>query len=75
MPVGARGVHLSKRIDLMAEETAIGFVIPALDLPNTGTNAAGRESDDVSIAAVMGDIVLQELQKVRVMASVLESSN
>jgi hypothetical protein len=54
MPVGARGVHLSKRIDLMAEVTVIGFVVPALDPRNTGRNAAGRESDDVSNMAVVG---------------------
>jgi hypothetical protein len=40
MPVGARGVHLSKQIDLMAEVTVIGFVIPALDLHDAGANAA-----------------------------------
>jgi hypothetical protein len=54
MPVGARGVHLSKQIDLMAEVTLIGFVVPTLDPRNMGTNAAGGESDDVSNAAVVG---------------------
>jgi hypothetical protein len=33
---------------------AIGFVVPVLDPHNTGTNAAGGESDDVSNAAVVG---------------------
>jgi hypothetical protein len=51
MSVGARGLHLSKRIDLMAEVTAIGFVVPALDPHNMGTNAAGGESDNDSNAA------------------------
>jgi hypothetical protein len=54
MMVGARGVHLSKRIDLMAEVTAMGFVVPVLDPHNTGANAVGGESDDVSNVAVVG---------------------
>jgi hypothetical protein len=47
-------VHLSKRIDLMCDIQANGFVAPALDPRNTRTNAAGGESDDVSNAAVVG---------------------
>jgi hypothetical protein len=45
--------HLSKRVDLMAEVTAIGFMVPALDPCNAGANAAGGEGDDVSNAAVV----------------------
>jgi hypothetical protein len=47
-------VHLSKRIDLMSNIQANGFVTPALDLCNTGTNDVGGDSDDVSNAAVVG---------------------
>jgi hypothetical protein len=47
-------VHLSKRIDLMSNIRANGFVAPALDPRNTGTNDAGGDSDDFSIAAVVG---------------------
>jgi hypothetical protein len=54
MLVGARGVHLSKRIDLMAEVTAIGFVVHALDPRNAGANAAGGEGDEVGDAAIVG---------------------
>jgi hypothetical protein len=54
MPVGARGVHLSERIDLMAEVTAIGFVVPALDPHNAGANAAGGEGDKAGNAAIVG---------------------
>ncbi len=46
-------VHLSKWIDLIAEVTAVGFVVPALDPHNAGANAAGGEGDDVSDAAVV----------------------
>jgi hypothetical protein len=46
-------VHVSKWIDLMSNIQAKGFVAPALDPRNTGTNAAGGESDDVSNVAVM----------------------
>jgi hypothetical protein len=54
MPVGAR-VHLSKQIDLMAEATAIRFVVPALEPRNAGANAAGGEGDEViSNAAIVG---------------------
>ncbi len=53
MPVGAR-VHLSKRIDLMAEVTAIGIVVPTLDPRNAGMNAAGGVGDEVSNAAIAG---------------------
>jgi hypothetical protein len=53
MPVGAR-VHLSKQIDLMAEVTAIGFVVPTLDPRNAGANAAGGEGDEVGNAAIVG---------------------
>jgi hypothetical protein len=53
MPVGAR-VHLSKRIDLMAEVAAIGFVVPVLDPRNVGVNAAGGVGDEVSNAAIVG---------------------
>ncbi len=53
MLVGAR-VHLSKRIDLMAEVAAIGFVVPALDPRNAGVNVAGGVGDEVSNAAIMG---------------------
>jgi hypothetical protein len=54
MPVGAWGVQFFKRIDLMAEVTAIGFVVPALDPHNAGANAAGGEGDEVSDAAIVG---------------------
>jgi hypothetical protein len=54
MPVGSRGVHLSKQIDLMAEVTAIGFVVSALDPHNAGENAAGGEGDEVSNVADVG---------------------
>jgi hypothetical protein len=54
MPVGSRGVHLSKRIDLMAEVTATGFVVPALDPRNAGVSAAGGEGDEVTNAAIVG---------------------
>ncbi len=53
MQVGAR-VHLSKQIDLMAEVTAIRFVVPALDPRNVGVNAAGGEGDEVSDLAIVG---------------------
>jgi hypothetical protein len=59
-------VQLSKRIVLMPNIQANGFVAPALDPCNTGTNDAGGDSDDVSNAAVVG-AGLQELQKARVM--------
>jgi hypothetical protein len=48
-------VHLSMRIDLMSNIQGNGFMAPKLDPRNTGTNAAGGESDDVSDAAVVGD--------------------
>jgi hypothetical protein len=54
MSVGARGVHLSKQIDLMAEMTVIGVVVPALDPRNAGANAAGGEGDEVSNTAIVG---------------------
>jgi hypothetical protein len=57
MPVGARGVHLSKQIDLMAEVTAIKFLVPVLNPCNMGMNAAGGEGDDVSNTAVVGACV------------------
>ncbi len=47
-------VHLSKQIDLMAKATAIGFVLPTLDLHNAGANVAGGEGDEFSNAAVVG---------------------
>ncbi len=53
MTIGAR-VHLSKRIDLMAEVAAIGFVVPALDPCNAGVNVAGGVGDEVSNAAIVG---------------------
>jgi hypothetical protein len=53
MTVGAR-VHLSEQIDLMAEVTAIAFVVPALDPRNVGANAAGGEGDEVGGAAIVG---------------------
>ncbi len=53
VPVGAR-VHLSKRIDLMAEVAAIGFVVPTLDPRNAGENAAGWVGDEVRDAAIVG---------------------
>jgi hypothetical protein len=49
-------VHLSKRIDLMSDIQANGFMAPALDLRNTGTNDAGGDSDDVSNLAVVGAV-------------------
>jgi hypothetical protein len=47
-------VHLSEQIDLMSNIQANGFVAPALDPPNTGTNNVGGDSDDVSNLAVVG---------------------
>ncbi len=47
-------VHLSKWIDLMSDIQANGFWEPVLDPHNTGTKAAGGESDDVSDAAIVG---------------------
>jgi hypothetical protein len=54
--MGCRGdrVHLSKRIGLMSDIQANGFMAPALDPPNTGTNDAGGDSDDVSNLNVVG---------------------
>jgi hypothetical protein len=52
MPVGAR-VHLSKQIDLMAEVTAIGFVVPVLDPHNAGAKAARGEGDEVGNTAIV----------------------
>jgi hypothetical protein len=52
MPVGAR-VHLSERIDLMAEVAAIVFMVPALVPRNAGVNAAGGVGDEVSNAAIV----------------------
>jgi hypothetical protein len=46
-------VHLSKRIDPMADVRLIGFVVSALDPRNAGGNAVGGEGDDVSNAAVV----------------------
>jgi hypothetical protein len=54
MPVGYRGVHLYEWIDLMAEVTAIGFMVPGLDPRNAGANAAGGEGDEVSEVAIVG---------------------
>jgi hypothetical protein len=53
MLVGAR-VHLTKRIDLMAEVTVIGFVVPVLDPCNAGANVAGEEDDEVGNTAIVG---------------------
>jgi hypothetical protein len=53
MPVGDR-VHLSERIDLMAEVTAIGFLVPALDPRNAGANAAGGVGDEIGNMAIVG---------------------
>jgi hypothetical protein len=47
-------MHLSKQIDLMSEVRAIGYVAPALDLCNAGTNDAKEEGDNNSNAAVVG---------------------
>jgi hypothetical protein len=47
-------VHLSKQIDLMANVTLIGFMVPALDPHNAGANAAGGEGNDISDTAVVG---------------------
>jgi hypothetical protein len=52
MPVGAR-VHFLEWIDLMAEVTAIGYVVPALDPRNAGANVAGGEGDEVSNTAIV----------------------
>jgi hypothetical protein len=54
MPVGAKGVNLSKQIDLMAEVTAIGFMVPTLDPRNAGANVAGGEGDEVGDVAIVG---------------------
>jgi hypothetical protein len=53
MPVGAR-VHLSERIDLMAEVAAIGFMVSGLDPRNAGVNVEGGVGDEVSGAATVG---------------------
>ncbi len=67
-------MHLSKRIDLMSNIQANGFVAPALDPRNMGTNDTGGDSDDVSW--LLWELVLQELQKARVMVmALLESPN
>jgi hypothetical protein len=66
--VGAR-VHLSKQIDLMAEVTAIGFVVPALDPPNVGANAARGEGDEVGNAAIVGACAARAAES-KVMVSV-----
>jgi hypothetical protein len=68
MPVGAR-VHLSERIDLMAEVAAIGFVVPMLDPRNAGQM---RQEGWVmkSATQLLWELVLQELQKPMVIALV-----
>jgi hypothetical protein len=38
----------------MAEVTAIGFVVPALDPRNAGANAAGWEGNEVGDMAIVG---------------------
>ena len=53
MPVGAR-VHLSEKIDLIAEVAEIRFVVPAFDPRNAGVNAAGGVGDEVSNGAIVG---------------------
>ncbi len=45
--------YLHKRHDMMAAVSEIGFVAPALYPRNAGINAAGREGNDVSDAAVV----------------------
>ncbi len=47
-------VHLSKRIDLISDIRANGFMAPSLDPHNTGTNDAGGDSDNVSSLALVG---------------------
>jgi hypothetical protein len=69
MLVGARGVHLSERIDLMAEVMAIRFVVPALDPNNAGANAAGGKDDEVGNAAIVGAPVARAAES-KVMALV-----
>ncbi len=68
MPVMGNCVHLSERIDLISEIRAVGFVEPMLDPRNVGVNAAGGVGDEVSNA--LKELVLQELQKARVVVSV-----
>jgi hypothetical protein len=63
-------VHLSERIDLMANVTSIGFVVPTLDKRNVGVNVAGGEGDNVSNAAVVGACAARVAENVRVMALV-----
>ncbi len=69
MPVMGMRVHLSERIELMSEIRAIGFVVPALDPRKAGVNAAGGVGDKVS-DRLLWELVLQELRKARVIASV-----
>jgi hypothetical protein len=38
----------------MTKVTAIGFVVPALDLHNAGANVAGEECDEFGNVAVVG---------------------
>jgi hypothetical protein len=56
-------VHLSEQIDLMSDIGANGFVAPALDPRNTGTNAPGGENDDVSDADVCGGLCCRSCRK------------
>ena len=68
-------VHLSKRIDLMSNIQANGFVAPALDPHNTGTTDQ-EGTVRMSVTWLLWELVLQELQKVKVMVMAsLESPN
>ncbi len=68
-------VHLSKQIDLISDIQANGFVAPALGQCNTGKNDMGG-TVTISATQLLWELVLQELQKARVMVMAsLESPN
>ncbi len=51
--------YLRKWHDMMVVVSAIGFVVPALDLHNAGVNAAGGEGNNV------GDMAVAEIHVAR----------
>jgi hypothetical protein len=68
-------VHLSKQIDLISDIQANGFVAPALDPHNTGTTDQ-EGTVRMSVTWLLWELVLQELQKVKVMVMAsLENPN
>jgi hypothetical protein len=54
----------------MAKVTAIGFLVPLLDPCNAGANAAGGRRVMKSATWLLWGLMLQELQKARVMVLV-----